>query len=220
MEIGFRSVQGEKKASIGSGVTNAKGNVTIDIPGEILTTGGDKGIYSFEAVFEGKDKYSRSEAATSMKPMRMEMAFHQEGTEKMVNLKAFELGTDNQWVAVNNLPVVFYVPRTFSLLKVGEGTITDGTASLEFPVTVPGNSLGYLTLLAKVEDNEVYGNVEVSGTINWGKPLPPENLVKRGLGDTNAPLWMVYTLIVLLSLVWFHYMYVIFTVFRIRHLGK
>jgi hypothetical protein len=74
--------------------------------------------------------------------------------------------------------------------------------------------------VAKVEDNEIYGNVEVSGTINWGKPLPPENIIKRGLGDTNAPLWMVYTLIVLLSLVWFHYLYIIFNVFRIRYLGK
>ena len=45
-------------------------------------------------------------------------------------------------------------------------------------------------------------------------------VVKRGLGDTNAPLWMVYTLIILLSLVWFHYLYIIITVFRIRWLGK
>ena len=45
-------------------------------------------------------------------------------------------------------------------------------------------------------------------------------IVKRGLGDTDAPLWMVYTLITLLSLVWFHYMYIIITVFRIRWLGK
>ena len=31
---------------------------------------------------------------------------------------------------------------------------------------------------------------------------------------------MVYTLIVLLSLVWFHFSYAIITIFRIRHLGK
>jgi hypothetical protein len=92
--------------------------------------------------------------------------------------------------------------------------------SLEFPTSIPGNQLGYLTIVAKVEDNESYGNVAVSGTINWGKPLPPMKIIKRGLGDTDAPLWMVYTLIVLLSVVWFHYMYVIYTVFRIRHLGK
>ena len=138
----------------------------------------------------------------------------------MVNLKALEPGPGNQWIPAENLDVVFYVPRTFSLLKVGQASIVNGQTSLEFPTSIPGNHLGYLTLTAKVEENEIYGNVEVSGTINWGKPLPPVNTIKRGLGDTNAPLWMVYTLIVLLSLVWFHYMYVIFTVLRIRHLGK
>jgi hypothetical protein len=54
----------------------------------------------------------------------------------------------------------------------------------------------------------------------WGKPLQPMVIIKRGLGDTNAPLWMVYTLIVLLTLVWFHFSYAIFTIFRIRYLGK
>jgi hypothetical protein len=80
--------------------------------------------------------------------------------------------------------------------------------------------MGYLTVVAKIEDNETYGNVEASGRINWGKPLPPVKVEHRGLGDTDAPLWMVYTLIVLLSLVWFHYLYVIITVIRIRYLGK
>ena len=138
----------------------------------------------------------------------------------MVDLKAFEPGKDNQWVPVENLDIQFYVPRTFSLLKVGKGTLSNGTASLEFPTSIPGNRLGYLTLLAKVEENEVYGNVEVSGTINWGKPLPPMKIIKRGLGDTDAPLWMVYTLLVLLSGVWLHVIYVLSLVIRINIIGK
>ncbi|MEI7725343.1 MAG: NrfD/PsrC family molybdoenzyme membrane anchor subunit [Bacteroidota bacterium] len=220
MEINFRIVQGNTEKSLGSAVTNEKGKVTIEIPDEIFNTGGVKGVYSFDASFSGKDNYNKASGTTAVKPLRMELSFSQKEGQKMANLKAYEPGPDNQWVPVEKLDVVFYVPRTFSLLKVGQASIENGSASLEFPVSVPGNQLGYLTLLAKVEDNEFYGNVEVSGTINWGKPLPPEKTIKRGLGDTNAPLWMVYTLIVLLSLVWFHYMYVIFTVFRIRHLGK
>jgi len=220
MDIGFKYVQGGHEKSIGTDVTNDKGIVSVPIPGDILTTGGDKGIYSFEASFNGKDKYPRISATTSMKPLKMEMSFFQQESEKMANVKAFELNAKNEWVPVENLDIQFYVPRTFSLLKVGKGSFVKGLTSLDFPTTLPGNQLGYLTLLAKVEDNDIYGNVEVSGTINWGKPLPPVKTIKRGLGDTDAPLWMVYTLIVLLSLVWFHYMYVIFTVFRIRHLGK
>ncbi len=220
MEINFNFSQNSKETSMGNALTNEKGNVTILIPDDIISTGGDKGIYSFDASFSGKDNYDKATANTTMKPLRLEMSFFQKDQEKMVSLKAFENGKDNEWVPVENLEVQLYVPRTFSLLKVGQASITNGIASLAFPTSIPGNQMGYLTIVAKVEENSLYGNVEASGTINWGKPLPPLKIIKRGLGDTNAPLWMVYTLIVLLSLVWFHYMYVIFTVFRIRHLGK
>ncbi|MCX6279995.1 MAG: hypothetical protein NT004_18170, partial [Bacteroidetes bacterium] len=218
--INFKSLQGKTEKPIISALTNEKGKATIAIPEDFLNTGGDNGIYSFEASFSGKDKYDKSSSGTTMKPLRMEVTFFQKDGEKMINLKAVEPGKDNQWVPVEKLDIQFYVPRTFSLLKVGQAAIENGTTSMEFPTSIPGNQLGYLTIVAKVEENEVYGNVEVSGTINWGKPLPPVKVIKRGLGDTDAPLWMVYTLIVLLSLVWFHYMYVIFTIFRIRHLGK
>jgi Ni/Fe-hydrogenase subunit HybB-like protein len=220
MEINFRCVQGNSEKSIGNALTNSKGKVSVPIPEEILASGGDKGVFLFDAVFNGNGKYNKASASTSMRPLRMEMLFSQKETDKIANVKAFELSSTNEWVPVENLDIQFYVPRTFSLLNVGKAALSNGATSLEFPTSIPGNQLGYLTLVAKVEDNEIYGNVEVSGTINWGKPLPPEKTIKRGLGDTNAPLWMVYTLIVLLSLVWFHYMYIIFNVFRIRYLGK
>ncbi len=220
-EIDFKFLQGGTEKTLGTALTNEDGSVTLSIPDEIFATKGDKGIYSFEASFPGKDNYTKASSSTSMKPLRMEISFFQKSQDKMINLKAFQPGKkENEWVPAENLDIQFYVPRTFSLLKVGKGTITNGTASLEFPTSIPGNQLGYLTIVAKVEDNEIFGNVAVSGNINWGKPLPPLKVIKRGLGDTNAPLWMVYTLIVLLSVVWFHYMYVIYTVFRIRHLGK
>ncbi len=220
MPLTFRYIQGNTVKEIGNAVTNLKGKVTMPIPENILNTGGENGIYSFSVTFKGQDKYPQATGNTTMKPVKLEMSFVLKDSVKMVSLKALEQGKDKQWVPLENVDIQFYVPRTFSLLKVGKGTLENGRTSIEFPTTVPGNQLGYLILVAKIEDNETYGNVEVSGTTNWGKPVPPEKIVKRGLGDTNAPLWMVYTLIVLLSLVWFHYMYVIYTVIRIRHLGK
>jgi molybdopterin-containing oxidoreductase family membrane subunit len=220
MEIDFKFIRDKEEKSMGTGLTDEQGKVTLPLPEEILATKGDKGIYSFAVSFSGKDNYDKSSGSASMKPLRMEISFFQKGQEKMIDLKAFETGKKEEWVPVDKLDIKFYVPRTFSFLKFGQGTITNGLTSMEFPTTIPGNQMGYLTVVAKVEENETYGNVSVSGIINWGKPLIPVKIVKRGLGDTDAPLWMVYTLIVLLSLVWFHYMYVIFTVFRIRHLGK
>lgn len=102
------------------------------------------------------------------------------------------------------------VPAAIGMLE------TDGKLIVPFPVTMPGDSLGVVTVAAKIEDNDIYGNVESWGTINWARPVPVVAETRRGLGDTDAPLWMVYTLIVLLSAVWFHYAYVIFLIIKIK----
>jgi molybdopterin-containing oxidoreductase family membrane subunit len=220
MKLTFSYVSGEERKTIGNEETGSNGKAMIEIPQEIMASGGNKGSYSFESSFEGSVNYKPSSASVDIKNASMKLNFFRKDTDKQVICKVWETGKNGDSIPVNDLKIQFYVPRTFSLLKVGEGTLAAGATSIDFPVTLPGDSAGMLTVVAKIEDNETYGNIEASGKINWGKPLPPEIVVKRGLGDTNAPLWMVYTLIVLLSLVWFHYMYVIFTVFRIRYLGK
>jgi hypothetical protein len=220
MKLDFSFLNGKDKKLIAMEVTGAKGKASIEIPDEFLTKAGAKEPFTFESSFAGSGNYLGSSASTVIKDVFMKLSFTGKDSDKQVNCKVWERGKDGDEVPVNDLKIQFYVPRTFSRLKIGEGTLSGGSASVDFPVTLPGDSAGRLTVVAKIEDNDAYGNVEASGTINWGKPLPPEIVVKRGLGDTNAPLWMVYTLIVLLSLVWFHYMFVIFTVFRIRYLGK
>lgn len=220
MKVNFNYVSGKEKRSLGTVSTSAKGKATLDIPDDINSSGGEKGVYSFTVSFDGFDKYKSSNGSVEIRNVNMELSFFQKEGEKQISCKAAEVGQGGKMTPLSDLKIEFYVPRTFSLLKVGEGSMSDGVANVEFPVTLPGDSAGNLTIVAKIEDNESYGNVEANGMINWGKPLPPMKIVKRGLGDTDAPLWMVYTLIILLSLVWFHYLYIIITVFRIRWLGK
>jgi Ni/Fe-hydrogenase subunit HybB-like protein len=220
MKVSFYYINGDVKKDLGGFSTGVKGKASVEIPGDIIAAGGVKGLYSFGSSFDGAGKYERSAASVEIRDLQMELTFSQKDQGKQVNCRVTETGMDGTRVPVNDLKIQFYVPRTFSLLKIGEGTLADGMASVDFPVTLPGDTLGRLTVMARIEDNDTYGNAEASGRINWGKPVPPMKALKRGLGDTNAPLWMVYTLIVLLSLVWFHYLYVVFTIIRIRIIGK
>jgi len=71
-----------------------------------------------------------------------------------------------------------------------------------------------------MSENDIYGTVETVRTFTGGKLLIIEPKQKRGLGDTDAPLWMVYTLLILLSGVWLHVLYVIGLVIRISIIGK
>jgi hypothetical protein len=92
---------------------------------------------------------------------------------------------------------------------------------VEFPVTLPGDSVGNLTITASIEESRNYGTLEVQAVKDWGmgrEPVVVEQ--RRGLGDTDAPLWMVYTLITLMSAVWFHYLYLLYMLYVIKHKGK
>jgi Ni/Fe-hydrogenase subunit HybB-like protein len=216
--VKFSAGAADAKSPLGTATTDGKGKAFVTLPSELFAQGSD--LYTFEALFDPSGDLNGASGSVSIRDVKMEMTFSQADSSKMINIRAYEVGKEGKTAPLQGTDIQYYVPRTFSLLQVGHGSLDNGISALEFPVTVPGNEMGYLTVVAKIEDNETYGNVEASGRINWGKPLSPVKVEHRGLGDTDAPLWMVYTLIVLLSLVWFHYLYVVITVLRIRYLGK
>lgn len=213
-------VNDQGNISLGGDTTDVSGIATVTLPHDLGQPRSKEGTYHYLATFPGNKIYLAASSEVNIRDVFMELTFHQKDSTKQILLEAREIGPKGDTIPVQNQKAVFYVPRTFTSLKIGEGTVVDGVASLDFPVTLPGDSIGNLPVIAKFEDNENFGNAETTASINWGKPLPPIVATHRGLGDTDAPLWMVYTLIILLSLVWFHYMYAIITVFRIRRLGK
>ncbi|MCX6280549.1 MAG: polysulfide reductase NrfD [Bacteroidetes bacterium] len=220
MQVSF-FIQGVKdKTLLGKGSTDEAGKATFTLPDKLDVPRNKDGKYLYSASFEGNKEYQSSESSAEIRDVFMKLTFSQKDSAKLINLFAVEINEKGDSVPIEGSTAIFYVPRTFSYLKIGEQPVKGGHADIDFPVTLPGDSVGNLPIIAKFEDNDNYGNSEVSATMAWGKPLPPMVIIKRGLGDTNAPLWMVYTLIVLLSLVWFHFTYAIFTIFRIRHLGK
>ena len=88
----------------------------------------------------------------------------------------------------------------------------------EFPTSIIGDSLGNVLVISRLEDHYDYGNVEVSGEIKWAIPkklLTAERPV-RELWTPIAPLWMIITLIIMLSGVWGHYIYAIIQLIKIR----
>ncbi len=175
------------------------------------------GFMAFEVEYDGSTSLKGSNKKIAVKQSNLEVSFFQKDTIKFIEVEANEIGGNNQTSPVKGLKVLFYVKGTFSLFNFAkEKTDNKGKIKIEFPVTMPGDTNGELTIVAKVEEDDIYGTVESMGEINWGIPVPLVKEKQRGLGDTDAPLWMVYTLITLLSAVWFHYLYVIFMIIKIK----
>jgi len=175
------------------------------------------GFATFEVEFKGNSSSKKSNKQLTVKQLNMDVSFFQKDSIKFIEVFASEINNDKEVIPVKGLNVSFNIKGTFSLLNFGkEKTDKFGKVKINFPVDMPGDTLGELTIIAKVDDDSEYGTVASMGEINWGIPQPRVVEKQRGLGDTDAPLWMVYTLITLLSAVWFHYLYVIYMIVKIK----
>ncbi len=178
-------------------------------------------IYTFKSLFKGSSEYEMSEDFTAVEPLQMRIEFIEIDSVRTIVAEAAETDPEGNLVPLEDVDVYFYAQRSFSLLPVGEEWFVGGQAQVTFPASLPGDPDGNITIIARIEDHELFGNVEAVAVKDWGLAMP-EVLVekRRGLGDTDAPLWMVYTLIVLLSVVWFHYLYVFYIMIKIKKLRQ
>jgi hypothetical protein len=178
------------------------------------------GFMSFKVEYKGNATNKDVAKNIIVKQMNMDVSFFQKDTIKYIDINVQDVSINDQSTPIKNIEVGLYIKGTFSLLNIAQlETDENGNGVVEFPIDMPGDTLGVLTIVAQVEEHDIYGTVISTGNINWGKPVPLAIEKQRGLGDTDAPLWMVYTLIILLSAVWFHYLYVIFLMVKIKLAG-
>jgi hypothetical protein len=219
-EIGFYAISDTSEIFLGNAISDMEGVATLEFSKDQKNDANADGEFMYRALFNGNDDFKNVSKDLSIKEVNMEVSFVEIDSVKTIVATAHQIDASGVDISVEE-DVVFYVPRQFSMLKIGEVELQDGEGTIEFPVSLPGDSIGNLQIVAIIEDSRHYGNVEAVGIKDWGKPRPPVIIeARRGLGDTDAPLWMVYTLIVLLSAVWFHYVYILYVFLAIKREGK
>jgi hypothetical protein len=198
--------------------TDAQGVATCVIPASKKLTWQDNGKLKFSATIGTNALVETGSKEVSLTDIEIQMDFKIEDSVKKVYFKAFELGPNEEKKPVSKTDIFFYIPRMFSLYKVADGSLgEDGTGEIEFPSDLPGDSLGNLTIMARIEESENYANVEKQEKIAWGKPVNyhfPK--FQRALWTAVAPTWMIITLTILLLGVWAHYAFVIFNLWKIK----
>ncbi len=154
------------------------------------------------------------------------------GQEKVANmtLQFEKVDTNNVCkviVTSENKPVAevavkLFVQRLFGLLPVGGEVTTDetGTASFDFPNSIPLNSEGKLIVFAKVEDDENYGSFETKGETNIGvkQDLSKFKHFERSLAGPrgNAPIYFILTSLLIIAGIWGTLIYVVLQGFKIK----
>jgi hypothetical protein len=200
--------------------TDASGTAVINLNKADLVSD-RSGMWPFSATFDGNDSIEAGKAELSIRNAFLTMEIDEADSIKKINLHAEKFESGKMVPAAGEMLTV-YVPRMFSMLPVGEVTFDDaGNGSIDFPADLPGDKDGNLTIIAKIEDHPEFGNIEKKALVKWGVPLAESaHMSRRALWTKTAPRWMIYTLSILLTGVWGHYLFAFISLVRIKRDAK
>lgn len=220
--VGFFASDGIKPVALGSVKTDQEGNAVLKVA--VAGLPADKqGVVSYSAKFNGTPKYPEAEASFAAKPAKIRLFFSVEDSLRILKVTATQTGRAGEETPVPDETVQVYVPRLFSLLKIGEISLdASGNGTMEFPPEIVGDTLGNLTVVARIEEHDLFGFVQGQNVINWGvhKQYYKAEVPSRELWTPIAPMWMIITLIIMLAGVWAHYLYAVYELVMIRLLSK
>jgi hypothetical protein len=216
LKITFVQVIDTEEKALGFVITDKYGKAIFTAKTDSLIP--DKeGKLHFKAVYAGNKQMDAAEEEITIKRARLEILPVKEDSLLSVKVKLIDVGTGTE-IPVPETAVGIFVHRLINPLKIGEGTTDEnGEATVEVPANLPGDAKGNITLLAKLDESELYGNLEASSTQLWGISVSDKlKKMPRALWTSDPPIWMLVTFIILMTAVWGHYIVIIVQLFRLR----
>jgi hypothetical protein len=223
LNISFFNSSPKNVLKLGTSATGADGNAVFTVKNMTGLTPNDAGVFKFQAKSDETDKYAASEQSLAVKDARVEIGFSQVDSVRKITYRGVIRDPKGEEVPLANTDILLYVPRLFSMLKIADGWLAeDGKGESDFPVNLTGDSLGVVKIYARIEGSADFGNLEASAETNWAQKRHHEKREgpQRELWTPIAPLWMIITLIIMLTGVWAHYMYAIVQLVLINKAGK
>lgn len=209
--------------AIGKVVTDESGVASAMIPTSVKKEWESSKTHTFLATFDGDKKYEAGKADLTVAKAKILIST----SDKTITATVLQL-KDTTWTPVKAVDVKFAVRRSGGDLPVNETpsftTDSTGQASADFKRDkIPGDSKGNIILVAKVEDNDQFGNISIEKMVPWGaKFIPVSNFNERTLFATRekAPIWLIFISGGIIIAVWVTLILLVQNIFKIKKLGQ
>ncbi len=212
----------EQSLLLGVQKTNNEGFASLDINNELKLPQDDSGAVLYRVEYKGLENSKDVTAEVSVVDINLELSLEEIDSVKTITVKGTRIGKNGEILPVKGQDLTIYVKRLYTNLKIGEINLSEdeGIGSTEFK-SIPGDSVGNILIIAKIEDNELYATVEKSKEIKWGSIVSYDRTSKkRELWTNEAPIWMAITLAIFLLGVWYHLVRVFIKMRKIKKLGE
>jgi len=216
LKVRFYLLSDTAEQELGTVNADMNGIALLTVKGDAITT--DKeGKFRLKAAIAGNKSMEGAEEELTIKRAMLIITPVKEDSLFSVQLRLVDVVSGTE-TPIPEATVGIFVKRLFNPLKIGEGaTDENGEATVEIPAGLPGDAKGNITLLARLEENETYGNLEAAVEQKWGVPVSDKiEEQPRALWSSHPPLWMLITFIILMVTVWGHYIVIVYELFRLR----
>ena len=207
--------------------TDENGKAKMIIPAALKDKWNNSPKHNFIGVLEATSP--EDERTTTLETTKAKILIDTSNTDgiRSVNVKVmfFE---NNDWVPASDVEMKVGVARLASILSAGDEetytTDSTGIAIAEFKKdSLPGDQQGNIVLVAKVEDNELYGNLLVEKTVPWGTVVKRDTgfFDQRTLWSTRfrTPAWLLFMAYSIVISVWGTLIYLVFLLVKIKKLN-
>lgn len=209
--------------------TDSKGESKVYIPASFKSNWDSSGgQFTFIAVSDANKDFESTTSEIGITRARLEMDTISDEESKNINVKISEF-KNGEWVPVPEADLRIVIKRLLGNLPVGEEEVytsdEDGMVSAIFiRDSLPGDNKGLLTLIARTEDNEMYGNIFEEITVPWGIAVHMDTTFfnHRTLWSTRdrTPIWLLFMAYIIIAGVWGTLIYLFIQLFKTRKLGK
>lgn len=208
---------------LGKAVTNENGQAALLIPPSAKEEWNKSPKQSFLVVSDSSVLY---DAVTSNIDLTKGKIQLDTADDKKITAVLYEL-KDTTWVPVKGVDLKIAVKRLGGDLNVSETqtytTDSLGAISADFKqVGLPGDTAGNIVLVAKVEDNDVYGNLTTEKTVPWGttyKYVSQFNNRSLYARRGHSPLWLEWMAYGIIAGVWGVLIFLFIQIRNLKRLG-
>jgi len=217
----------DEKNKIGDFVTNDQGRIQTVISPTFAEQWKSTNPNLFIARLDSVDEMGILETEVEITKAKIKLDTIQEDGIKKLLVQVLSL-EDTSWIPAVDVELKIGVQRLASVLPINkEATITtdstgSGIADFELD-SIPGDQTGMIHLVAKIEDHELFGNLETSLQVPWGTPshfinthFAERSLWARG---NKVPIWLAGLAYSIIFSVWGTLIYLVLQFFKIRRLG-
>ncbi|MFI5152850.1 MAG: hypothetical protein ACHQET_05915 [Chitinophagales bacterium] len=208
---------------LGKAITDDQGLAALPIPPTAKAEWNKSPKQSFVVVSDSSRLYDP--VTTSFDLTKARIKLDTAGDKKIIALLVEQKGSE--WVPVKGVDMKIAVKRLGGDLNVNEtpAFTTDslGVVNADFKLlNLPGDSKGNLVLVARVEDNDLYGNMSTERTVPWGTPFKyVSDYDKRSLFARagRPPFWLLWMASGITLSVWIVIFYLFFQIWKLKKLG-